>query len=38
MRIVKISLRITLPANMVLFSKEDKILIEILYECKSYNA
>jgi len=27
-----------MPVNMALFSKEDKILIKILYECEGYNA
>jgi len=27
-----------MPVNMAPFSKEDKILIKSLYECKGYNA
>jgi len=30
-------LHVTLPVNMAPFSKEDKILIKSLYECKGYN-
>ena len=29
---------VTLPVNMAAFSKEDKILIKSMYECKGYNA
>jgi len=28
---------LSLPVNMAPFSKEDKIMIRILYECKGYN-